>query len=68
MKVKVKLVRENVEKNIELDEKSSVKDLLRLLGYNVQGVVVLKDGTPIIEDERIHDGDSFTIFLTASGG
>ncbi|AWR93413.1 MoaD/ThiS family protein [Acidianus brierleyi] len=68
MKVKVKLVRENTEKNVELNDKSSVKDLLRLLGYNVQGVVVLKDGIPIIEDEKIHDGDSFTIFLTASGG
>ncbi len=68
MQVKVKLVRENLEKSVELNDKSSVKDLLKMLGYNIQGVVVLKDGMPIIEDEKIHDGDSFTIFLTASGG
>ncbi len=68
MKVKVKLVRENIEKSVELNDRSTVKDLLKILGYNIQGTVVLKEGMPIIEDEKIHDGDSFIIFLTASGG
>jgi sulfur carrier protein len=68
VKVKVKLVRENIEKSVELNDRSTVKDLLKILGYNIQGTVVLKEGMPIIEDEKIHDGDSFIIFLTASGG
>ncbi len=68
MKVEVNLVRENVTKSLEIPDHYKIKDLLKYLGYTVQGTVVLRDGTPIIEDEKVKDGDKLTIILTASGG
>lgn len=68
MKVEVTLVRENITKSIELPNNSRVRDLIKRLGYNVQGVVVLRNNTPIVEDEKLQDGEKLTIILTASGG
>ncbi|BDC18190.1 MoaD/ThiS family protein [Acidianus sp. HS-5] len=68
MKVEVNLARENITKSLEVPDHYKVRDLLKNLGYTVQGTVVLRDGTPIIEDERIKDGDKLTVILTASGG
>ncbi len=68
MRIKVKLVREKKEIVVELPEKSRVRDLVKRLGYNVQGVVVLRGETPIVEDEFLLDGDELKIVLTASGG
>ena len=68
MKVEVSLARENITKSLEVPDHYKVKDLLKQLGYTVQGTVVLRNGIPIIEDEKIKDGDKLTIILTASGG
>ena len=68
MKVAVQLVREGREIVVELPEKATVKDLLKSIGYRVQGSVVVKDGLPIVEDERLSDGDKLQVFLAASGG
>ena len=68
MKVTVELVRENKRVEIELPENATVRDLLKRIGYRVQGSVVVKDGLPIIEDERLKDGDVLKVFLAASGG
>ncbi|MCY0873643.1 MAG: MoaD/ThiS family protein [Acidianus infernus] len=68
MKVEVNLVRENVTKSLEVPDYYRVRDLLKHLGYTIQGTVVLRNGIPIIEDEKIKDGDKLTIVLTASGG
>lgn len=68
MKVEVTLVRENITKTIELPDNARVRDLIKRLGYTVQGVVVLRNSTPIVEDEKLRDGEKLTIILTASGG
>ena len=68
MKVEVNLVRENITKSLEVPDNYRVRDLLKQLGYTIQGTVVLRNGTPILEDEKIKDGDKLTIILTASGG
>lgn len=68
MKVTVQLVREGKEITVELPEKATVRDLLKKIGYRVQGSVVVKDGLPIVEDERLSDGDKLQVFLVASGG
>lgn len=68
VKVTVQLVREGKEMEIDLPDKATVKDLLKKIGYRVQGSVVVKDGLPIVEDERLNDGDKLQVFLAASGG
>lgn len=68
MKVTVQLVREGKEMVVELPEKATVKDLLKSIGYRIQGSVVVKDGLPIVEDERLSEGDKLQVFLAASGG
>jgi len=68
MKVKIKLVRERTEKIIELPENSTVKDALKKLGYSTQAVVVVKDGMPIVEEEKLKDNDGIAVYLIASGG
>ncbi|MEM0173234.1 MAG: MoaD/ThiS family protein [Sulfolobaceae archaeon] len=68
MKVKVKLIRERTEKVIELPDNSTVKDALRKLGYSTQSVVVVKDGSPIVEEEKLRDNDEIVVYLIASGG
>lgn len=68
MKVTVQLIREGKEVVVELPDKATVKDLLRKIGYRVQGSVVVKDGLPVVEDEIIKDGEKLQVFLAASGG
>lgn len=68
MKVEVTMVRENVTKIVELPDNSRVKELVKRLGYTIQGVVVLRNNLPIVEDEKLNDGDKLTVILTASGG
>ncbi|AWR96577.1 MoaD/ThiS family protein [Acidianus sulfidivorans JP7] len=68
MKVEVTMIRENKSLSLELPDNYKVRDLLKKLGYTLQGTVVLRDGMPIVEDEKIKDGDKLTIILTASGG
>lgn len=67
-KVTVELVRENKIIEVELPERARVRDLLKKIGYRVQGSVVVKNSLPIIEDEELKDGDKLRVFLAASGG
>lgn len=68
MKVKVYLARQKEERVFSLDDRATVRDLIKILGLRVQGVVVLKDGVPVLEEERLKEGDNLTVVLTASGG
>ncbi|ARM75056.1 MoaD/ThiS family protein [Acidianus manzaensis] len=68
MKIEVTMIRENKSISLDLPENYRVRDLLKTLGYTIQGTVVLRNNIPIIEDEKIKDGDKLTIILTASGG
>ncbi|AEB94924.1 MAG: MoaD/ThiS family protein [Metallosphaera sp.] len=68
MKVTVYLARERKEKEVELDFNSTVRDLVRKLGFTVQGVVVLRNGQPVLDDEKLKEGDNLTLVQTASGG
>jgi sulfur carrier protein len=68
MRIKVKLMRENQERILEFPEKATVKDVVKKLGYNLPGCVVLRNGIPVVEDERVKDNGELVVFLVASGG
>ncbi|AWS00729.1 MoaD/ThiS family protein [Metallosphaera hakonensis] len=68
MIITVYLARERKEKTIELNQNSTVQDLVKRLNLTVQGAVVLRDGLPVLEEERLIDGERLIVVQTASGG
>ena len=68
MKLKVFYDRENKEKTIELDSNLSVKDLLKKMDINPVTVIVSKNNTIILDDEKLNDNDDIKIISVISGG
>ena len=68
MKVRVKLVREEKDVELEFEGKARVKDLIHRLGYTVEDVVVLKNGEPLVEDEVLEENSEYVVMPVASGG
>ncbi|MDH7507993.1 MAG: MoaD/ThiS family protein [Methanomassiliicoccales archaeon] len=53
---------------VEIDEYSTVEQLLRFLGFVPDECIVLKSRTPIPITETLKDGDRVKIIRVASGG
>ncbi len=68
MKVRVKLIREGKDVELELKGKARVKDLIHKLGYTVEDVVVLRNGEPLVEDEVLEENAEYVVMPVASGG
>ncbi|MCY0860175.1 MAG: MoaD/ThiS family protein [Sulfolobaceae archaeon] len=68
IRITVHLIREKKSLELEVPDNFTVSDLLKKLGYSIQGTVVLRDSTPVIESEKLQNNDVLEIFLTASGG
>ena len=68
MQINVFFDRENKEKTIEVDENSSVKDLLDKMKINPVTVIVSKDNNILTEDEKINDKDKIKLISVISGG
>ena len=62
MKVKVKIL--GVERDLEEENFSKI---LEKIGYNIEGVIVKKNGKIVIEDE-VENGDFIELIPVASGG
>ena len=68
MQINVFFDRENKEKIVEVDENSSVKDLLGKMKINPVTVIVSKDNNILTEDEKINDRDKIKLISVISGG
>jgi len=68
VKVRVKLIRERKDVELEFKGKAKVKDLIHKLGYTVEDVVVLKNGEPLVEDEVLEENAEYVVMPVASGG
>jgi len=64
--VKVILLRER--KIMEISYNGPIKDLLPHVDYSVETAVVLKNGSPVEEEEEVGDGDELKIVPVVSGG
>ncbi len=64
--VTVILMRE--KEQVVLDYHGTVQDLLPQVGYSIETAVVLKNGTPVEESERVGDDDELKIIPVVSGG
>lgn len=68
MKLKVFYDRENSSKEIELDDNTTAKDLLKKLKINPVTVIVSKNNNIILEEEKLNDNDDVKIISVISGG
>ena len=68
MKINIFIDRENISKNIILDENSIVSDLLKKLNMNPVTVIVSKNGELVMGSEKINEDDKIKIFSVISGG
>jgi sulfur carrier protein len=56
------------EKQLDIDEGKTVKDLLQMIEIPVETVVVRKNHSIIIEEEIIEDGDLIEVIKVIYGG
>jgi len=68
MQINIFFERENKNKKIELNENSSVRDLLDKLKINPVTVIAARDNELIPENERLKDNDNIMIMPVVSGG
>ena len=67
-KIKIKVVYKSNDKLVEVDEDSSVEDLLRSLNLFVDAHIVTSSNRPLPITHRLHDGEELVIIQVASGG
>ena len=68
MKISVELSREKVKKEIDLEEGSTVLDLLKKLKLKPDTIIVMNNNMPIPDDDILHDNQSLSIITVSSGG
>ena len=56
------------DKQLDIDEGKTVKDLLQMIEIPVETVVVKKNHSIIIEEEIIEDGDLIEVIKVIYGG
>jgi len=64
--VKVVLLRER--ESLTIDFEGKIRDILPKVGYSIETAVVLKNGSPVEEDELIGKDDELRVFPVVSGG
>jgi len=55
-------------RNIELQARAKITDLLKLLNLNPEVVAVRRNGKIVVEEERLADGDLVEIIPVVTGG
>jgi len=67
---RVKIIPKGIVKEVRIPDKRNIKvhELIRILGYTVEDVVVTKDNKVLSEYDTINEGDEITVFTVFSGG
>ena len=68
IKIDLFIDKENKKKELELNNNSSVSDLLKELKINPVTVIVSRNNELILEDEKLYDKDNIKILSVISGG
>lgn len=68
MKIKVKIQRTKEEKELNLNSKATVEEILNKLKINSTTVIVTRNREVITEDTLLNDKDSVEILSVISGG
>jgi len=68
VKISVKLSRKNEIKKVNLEEGSTVLDLLKKLNLKPDTIIVMNNNLPIPDDDILEDKQKLTIIMVSSGG
>jgi sulfur carrier protein ThiS len=67
VKLVVRIYPDNRE--VVIDTKSGCgREVIRLLGYSSESVVLVYKGKPVLEDTCFNDGDEVEVYVATSGG
>lgn len=67
IRVKARVIPEGKTLTAEL-ETGRVAELLQKLGFSLDDAVVVKNGKPLLEEEKLSDGDEIIVVRMATGG
>lgn len=62
------LEKENKNINVELEQKSSITNVLKKLDISVESVIILKNDEVTIEEDFVENKDKLKILSVVSGG
>lgn len=68
VKVRVKVRPGGSTREVELEGRPRVRELVKALGYREEEAVVVRGGTVLTEDEALADGDEVEVYEAISGG
>jgi sulfur carrier protein ThiS len=68
VKISVELSREKEKKEIDLEEGSTVLDLLKKLKLKPDTIIVMNNNMPIPDDDFLQDNQKLSIITVSSGG
>ena len=68
IKVEVFVDRNNLNKMVELENASTISDLLKKLNINPVTVIVSRGNELVLEDEKLNNNDEIKILSVISGG
>ena len=68
IKINIFIDRENKNTSLELDNNSSVADLLKKLNINPVTVIVSRKNELVLEDEKLSNNDEIKVLSVISGG
>jgi len=67
MTIKVRVL--PINKEFEINKKKvKVKELVKQLGFQLDNSVVMKNNSPLLEEEYVYSGEEIVILLAMSGG
>ncbi|MCE4604729.1 MAG: MoaD/ThiS family protein [Aeropyrum sp.] len=67
-RARVRLVPEGRELDVEVGGGVTARRLLEELGMNEEMAVVLRDGAPLLPEDRVRPGDRVEVVRVLSGG
>ena len=68
IRVEVFVDRNSINKTIQLDNNSTISDLLKKLSINPVTVIVSRSNELVLEDEKLNNDDEIKILSVISGG
>jgi sulfur carrier protein ThiS len=66
--IRVKILRSDKIKEIQIDKNSTILELIQILDFKPDTIIVLRDEIPIPIDETITEDQELTIIQVSSGG
>lgn len=68
LKIHITILPKNLKQIVDIKKGQTISDLLKKLNLHPDNIIILRDNTPVPDDEVITDDKEFTLIEVASGG